>query len=70
MQFLHAPQLLKYSITPKDNGVLLCVWEPAPMNELRVKPFLFMARYRLPSKEEAHKVLGYYQAAYRTKEHV
>ncbi|WP_193874574.1 hypothetical protein [Oculatella sp. LEGE 06141] len=56
--------LFKYSITPIDEGVLLRIWEPAPMNEIRAKPFLFMAKHRLPSDDEAQAMLDQYMAAY------
>lgn len=65
MQSLEIPQLIKYSITPKDDGVLLCIWEPAPMTDTRVRPFLFMARYRLADDNEAKTVLEEYQVAYQ-----
>lgn len=61
------PHLLKYNITPTaDGGVLLSIWEPAPKNEIRVKPFLFMIRYRLHSEAEARRLLSHYLSTYRT----
>lgn len=59
------PPHLKYNITAIEGGVLLSIWEPAPKTELRVKPFLFMSRHRLPSELEAKKLLAHYLAVYR-----
>ncbi|NJN87870.1 MAG: hypothetical protein HC881_18195 [Leptolyngbyaceae cyanobacterium SL_7_1] len=64
MQSVEIPQLIKYSMTPIDEGVLLCIWEPAPLSESRVRPFLFMARYRLASETEAQQILEYYETIY------
>jgi hypothetical protein len=64
MHFLETPQL-KYNITAIDGGVLLSIWEPAVKSDIRVKPFLFMIRYRLASEGEAKKLLGHYLAVYR-----
>lgn len=60
------PQLLKYNITPTDEGVLLRIWEPAERNEVRVKPFLFMVKYRLPSEAEARRFVSNYLSLYRS----
>jgi len=59
------PPHLKYNITKIEGGVLLSIWEPAPKNDLRVKPFLFMSRYRLASELEAKKLLAHYLSVYR-----
>lgn len=64
MQCLEPPHL-KYNITAIDGGVLLSIWEPAPKSEVRVKPFLFMSRHRLPSELEAKKMLAHYLAVYK-----
>lgn len=60
------PHLLKYNITPMAGGVLLRIWEPAERNEIRVKPFLFMLKYRMPSEAEARKFLTNYLSWYRS----
>lgn len=68
-QFMHppsVPQLLKYNITPMADGVLLRIWEPAERNEIRVKPFLFMVKYRLPSEAEARRFVSSYLSLYRS----
>jgi hypothetical protein len=57
--------VFKYSITPTDEGVLLRIWEPAPMNEVRAKPFLFMAKHRLRTEDEVQEMLDQYRAAYK-----
>jgi hypothetical protein len=64
---MHCPEppRLKYNITAIDGGVLLSIWEPAPKSDVRVKPFLFMSRHRLPSELEARKMLGHYLLVYR-----
>lgn len=64
MQCLIPPHL-KYNITTVDGGVLLSIWEPAPKSDVRVKPFLFMTRHRLPSEVEARKLLAHYLSVYR-----
>jgi hypothetical protein len=61
------PHLLKYNIAPIEGGVILSIWEPALKNEVRVKPFLYMVRYRLPSEAEAMKLLSQYLATYKAK---
>lgn len=59
------PPHLKYNITAIDGGVLLSIWEPAPKNDVRVKPFSFMSRHRLSSELEAKKMLAHYLSVYR-----
>ena len=63
----HTPYLLKYNIAPIEGGVILSIWEPAIKNEVRVKPFLYMIRYRLPSEAEAMNLLSEYLATYKAK---
>ncbi|MBF2048889.1 MAG: hypothetical protein EDM05_67705 [Leptolyngbya sp. IPPAS B-1204] len=60
-----APPHLKYNITCIEGGVLLSIWEPAPKSDVRVKPFLFMTRHRLPSELEAKKLLAHYLSVYK-----
>jgi|GEM_PF-3425851 hypothetical protein len=60
------PHVLKYNITALEDGVLLSIWEPAARNETRVKPFLYMVKYRLPSEADARKLLAHYLSAYKT----
>lgn len=64
---MHCPEPphLKYNITAIEGGVLLSIWEPAPKNDVRVKPFLFMSRHRLSSELEAKKLLTHYLSVYR-----
>lgn len=64
MQCLEPPHL-KYNITAIEGGVLLSIWEPAPKSDVRVKPFLFMSRHRLPSELEAKKMLAHYLSVYK-----
>ena len=70
MQLPSTPHLLKYNIAPIEGGVVLSIWEPAPKNEVRVKPFLYMVRYRLDSEAEATKILSQYLATYKAKSQV
>lgn len=63
------PPHLKYNITAIEGGVMLSIWEPAPKNDVRVKPFLFMSRHRLPSELEAKKLLAHYLSVYRQATH-
>jgi hypothetical protein len=58
--------VIKYNILAKDDGVTLCLWEPAPLNETRVKPFLYMVRQRLSSEDEAQQLLDFYLKVYAT----
>lgn len=67
MQHNNTPHLLKYNVTPIEGGVILSVWEPAAKTDVRVKPFLYMVRYRLPSEAEAMKLLSQYLATYKAK---
>lgn len=60
------PHLLKYNITPIAGGVLLRIWEPAERDEIRVKPFLFMLKYRLPSEADARRFLADYLSLYKS----
>jgi len=58
---------LKYNITSIERGVLLSIWEPAPKNEIRVRPFLFMVKCRLMSEVDARRLLAHYLSVYQTK---
>lgn len=60
------PHLLKYNITPVAGGVLLRIWEPAERDDVRVKPFLYMLKYRLASEAEARKFLADYLSVYKS----
>lgn len=60
MKAVTAPTKVQYRITPTEGGFHLCVWERATVNEVRVKPFLFKANYRVTSKTEAETILSLY----------
>ncbi|UBF25896.1 hypothetical protein K9N68_30865 [Kovacikia minuta CCNUW1] len=60
MQSLKPLPPIQYSITQNEEGVTLCIWEPARITEVRVKPFLFKINHRLPSNDEARRVLSDY----------
>lgn len=66
MNSYRTPHLLKYNITPVAGGVLLRIWEPADRNDVRVKPFLYMLKYRLASETEARKFLADYLSVYKS----
>ena len=66
MQSLTVPPVINYSITPIKGGVLLRIWENAPVTSTRVKPLMFMARYRVETEEDAKAILKFYRAAYRS----
>ena len=51
---------MKYRISHTETGVLLRIWAPAPLNEVRTRPFLFLAQYRLSSEKEAKQLLSSY----------
>lgn len=65
MHHPHVPHVLKYNITPIAGGVMLRIWEPASKDDVRVKPFLFMLKYRMTSEAEARKFLEDYLALYK-----
>jgi hypothetical protein len=58
---------LEYNITPIEKGVLLSIWEPAPKNDIRVRPFLFMVKCRLLSEVDAKRLLAHYLSVYKTQ---
>jgi hypothetical protein len=58
---------LEYNITPMEKGVLLSIWEPAPKNDIRVRPFLFMVKCRLLSEVDAKRLLAHYLSVYKAK---
>jgi hypothetical protein len=60
------PHLLKYNITPIAGGVLLRIWEPAERNDVRVKPFLYMLKYRFAMETDARKFLADYLSVYKS----
>lgn len=60
------PHLIKYNITPVLGGVMLRIWEPAERDDIRVKPFLFMLKYRMASETEAREFLSNYLSLYKS----
>ncbi|MEB3359800.1 MAG: hypothetical protein VKK04_23950 [Synechococcales bacterium] len=46
------------------DAILLAIWEPAPITEVRTRPFLYVAKYLLESEEDAQDVLSSYLDAY------
>lgn len=60
------PHLIKYNITPVIGGVMLRIWEPAERDDIRVKPFLFMLKYRMASEAEAREFLTDYLSFYKS----
>ncbi|MGF1499262.1 MAG: hypothetical protein ACFB8W_20915 [Elainellaceae cyanobacterium] len=63
-------QYAKSSSYPAESGflskdaILLAVWEPAPVTEIRTRPFLYVAKHLLETEEEAEAVLERYLDAY------
>lgn len=51
---------LHYKVTPNDEGVMLCIWEPAETSEDRVRPFLYMVKHQLHSADKVPEVLQHY----------
>lgn len=55
-----APLALEYQIIHSEDGIILSVWEPAPLTPNRVSPFMFKVNQRVESEVEAHRVLNRY----------
>lgn len=51
---------IKYNVVPNDQGVMLCIWEPAQVSEDREKPFLYMVKQQLLSEEMVQSALNHY----------
>lgn len=51
---------IKYNVIPNDQGVMLCIWEPAQVSKDRAKPFLYMVKHQLLSEEMVQNVLDQY----------
>ncbi len=60
---------LFYRLTHHDGELLLHLWEPAPLNSTRVRPFLFGIKYRIQLEQEAQQVLEAYRAFYQIISH-
>lgn len=57
---LGSVHIIHYRLIEIEEGVRLRVWEPAPKNNQRLNPYLFMVNYVLTSETEAKKVLNLY----------
>lgn len=51
---------IKYNVIPNEQGVMLCIWEPAQVSKDRAKPFLYMVKHQLLSAEMVQSVLDQY----------
>jgi hypothetical protein len=51
---------IKYNVIPNDQGVMLCIWEPAQVSKDRAKPFLYMVKHQLLSETMVPGVLSQY----------
>lgn len=51
---------IRYQITRTNEGVVLSVWEPAPVTADRCDPYLYIANYRLEAEEEAVRLLQHH----------
>ncbi|MFE4104871.1 hypothetical protein [Almyronema epifaneia] len=60
MFVLDTDYTIHYRITESKGSFKLAFWEPAPRNEYRTQPYLFMANYVLRSIEEARDILKQY----------
>lgn len=60
MHILNIPDQIRYSITPSENGVTLCVWEDNRSAQAHDKNFLFKINQRVSSQEEAQQLLRHY----------
>jgi hypothetical protein len=54
------PSGLEYAIVQSDEGLMVSIWEPAPLTPTRVSPFMFKVNHRVDSKEEAYQFLRRY----------
>lgn len=54
------PAGLEYAITQSEEGMMVSIWEPAPLTPTRVSPFMFKVNHRVESQEEAHQFLNRY----------
>lgn len=63
MQSLQRSSNLQYRITTIKEGILLSIWEPAGLTDVRVKPFLYMVNHKLHSQTEVQKILQAYLTA-------
>jgi GrpB-like predicted nucleotidyltransferase (UPF0157 family) len=57
-----AKPTLEYKIVQSPEGLVISIWEPAPLTATRVSPFMFKVNHRVDSEEEAHRVLNDYLA--------
>jgi len=57
-----AKPALEYQILQSPEGLVVSIWEPAPLTPTRVSPFMFKVNHRVDSEEEAHRVLNDYLA--------
>lgn len=55
------PPLIEYKISVDRWGLCyLTIWEPAPTDQVRLKPYRFSVNYKLTSEAEAHQLLDNY----------
>ncbi|MGF1535767.1 MAG: hypothetical protein ACFB4J_04645 [Elainellaceae cyanobacterium] len=45
-------------------AILVVIWEPAPLNESRIRPFHFVVRYLLSSQQAVFDILNQYHQFY------
>ncbi len=45
-------------------SILVVIWEPAPLNEARIRPFHFVGKYLLSSQQAVFDILKQYHEAY------
>ncbi|MGB3613001.1 MAG: hypothetical protein WBA10_04340 [Elainellaceae cyanobacterium] len=45
-------------------SILVAVWEPAPLDESRIRPFHFVAKYLLSSQQAVFGLLKHYHTVY------
>jgi len=45
-------------------SILVAIWEPAPQNESRIRPFHFVAKYLLSSQQSVFGLLKHYHTIY------
>jgi hypothetical protein len=62
-----SPSPIQHRITPVEEGVMLSIWESAPVTSDRIHPYLYVANYRVSTTDEAQQILNEYLAIAQTR---
>ncbi|MEM9906939.1 MAG: hypothetical protein AAF921_18125 [Cyanobacteria bacterium P01_D01_bin.44] len=61
---------VRYQMVESDETILLKIWEPAAVDDNRLKPYFFMVNYSVPSMGEAKAILKQYMLHNYSEENV